>query len=110
MAVPGEPGVGQAPGPDGVARPRPGQDRPPPVTVLGLAATALRLAATAPDPARRDRRRVGRAPRAVVAVAVGAVEPAAIAEAEHRGPHRLHVVLTRAVSRLDVVHGRPLPF
>ncbi|MYQ63555.1 MULTISPECIES: hypothetical protein, partial [unclassified Streptomyces] len=59
---------------------------------------------------RRDRRRVGRAPRAVVAVAVGAVEPVAIAEAEHRGPHRLHVVLTRAVSRFDVVHGRPLPF
>lgn len=39
-----------------------------------------------------------------------AVEPAAIAEAEERGPHRLYVVLTRAVSRLDVVHGRPLPF
>ncbi|GAA4787198.1 AAA family ATPase [Streptomyces ziwulingensis] len=39
-----------------------------------------------------------------------AVEPAAIAEAETRGPHRLYVVLTRAVSRLDVVHARPLPF
>ncbi|MFJ6126014.1 HelD family protein [Streptomyces griseoviridis] len=39
-----------------------------------------------------------------------AVEPAAIAEAEERGLHRLYVVLTRAVSRLDVVHGRPLPF
>ncbi|MFJ8147274.1 HelD family protein [Streptomyces sp. NPDC096048] len=41
------------------------------------------------------------------------VEPAAIAEAEGargRGLHRLYVVLTRAVSRLDVVHGRPLPF
>ncbi|GGV84794.1 hypothetical protein GCM10010294_63570 [Streptomyces griseoloalbus] len=44
---------------------------------------------------------------------VVAVEPAAIAEAEapgDRGLHRLYVVLTRAVSRLEVVHGRPLPF
>nr|WSZ96775.1 AAA family ATPase [Streptomyces sp. NBC_00857] len=36
-------------------------------------------------------------------------EPAAITEAEARGPHRLYVALTRAVSRLDIVHGRPLP-
>ncbi|MEU1053024.1 AAA family ATPase [Streptomyces sp. NPDC005876] len=41
---------------------------------------------------------------------VVAVEPAAIAGAETRGPHRLYVVLTRAVSRLDVIHARPLPF
>ncbi|MFC9930203.1 HelD family protein [Streptomyces sp. NPDC127190] len=41
---------------------------------------------------------------------VVAVEPAAVAEAEERGAHRLYVVLTRAVSRLDVVHERPLPF
>ncbi|MFC8711322.1 HelD family protein [Streptomyces sp. NPDC057197] len=41
---------------------------------------------------------------------VVAVEPAAIAEAEDRGLNRLYVVLTRAVSRLDVVHARPLPF
>lgn len=41
---------------------------------------------------------------------VVAVEPAAIAEAEQRGLHRLYVVLTRAVSRLEVVHGRALPF
>lgn len=44
---------------------------------------------------------------------VVAVEPAAIAAAEGsggRGLHRLYVVLTRAVSRLDVVHARPLPF
>ncbi|MFC8867862.1 HelD family protein [Streptomyces sp. NPDC057148] len=44
---------------------------------------------------------------------VVAVEPAAIAEAEGtggRGLYRLYVVLTRAVSRLDVVHARPLPF
>jgi len=37
------------------------------------------------------------------------VEPAAIAAAEPRGLRRLYVVLTRAVSRLVVVHGRPLP-
>ncbi|MFD5445357.1 HelD family protein [Streptomyces tendae] len=44
---------------------------------------------------------------------VVAVEPAEIAAAEEpggRGLHRLYVVLTRAVSRLDVVHARPLPF
>ncbi|MDQ0812637.1 DNA helicase IV [Streptomyces sp. B3I7] len=41
---------------------------------------------------------------------VVAVEPAAIAGAEPRGPHRLYVVLTRAVSRLDVLHSRPLPW
>ncbi|WP_173083586.1 HelD family protein [Phytohabitans rumicis] len=38
-----------------------------------------------------------------------AVEPAEIVEAEPRGLHRLYVVLTRAVSRLDVLHSRPLP-
>lgn len=37
------------------------------------------------------------------------VEPAAIVEAESRGLRRLYVVLTRAVSRLVVVHHRPLP-
>lgn len=37
------------------------------------------------------------------------VEPAAIVEAEARGLHPLYVVLTRAVSRLDVLHTRPLP-
>ncbi|WP_328439958.1 AAA family ATPase [Streptomyces sp. NBC_00444] len=41
---------------------------------------------------------------------VVAVEPATIAEAEERGLHRLYVVLTRAVSRLEVVHERRLPF
>ncbi|MFE9706675.1 HelD family protein [Streptomyces sp. NPDC005930] len=44
---------------------------------------------------------------------VVAVEPAAIAAAQGpdgRGLHLLYVVLTRAVSRLDVVHARPLPF
>jgi DNA helicase IV len=37
------------------------------------------------------------------------VEPDDIARAEPRGVNRLYVVLTRAVSRLDVVHSRPLP-
>ncbi|MET9955319.1 AAA family ATPase [Streptomyces sp. NPDC006339] len=36
-------------------------------------------------------------------------EPAEIVAAEPRGLHRLYVVLTRAVSRLDLVHRRPLP-
>ena len=37
------------------------------------------------------------------------VEPAAIVAAEPRGLRRLYVVLTRAVSRLVVVHARALP-
>ncbi|MCF0094609.1 AAA family ATPase [Micromonospora sp. MH99] len=37
------------------------------------------------------------------------VEPAAIVAAEPRGLHRLYVVLTRAVSRLSVLHSEPLP-
>jgi len=37
------------------------------------------------------------------------VEPAEIVSAEPRGLHRLYVVLTRAVSRLAVVHATPLP-
>ncbi|WP_305787761.1 HelD family protein [Symbioplanes lichenis] len=36
-------------------------------------------------------------------------EPADIVAAEPRGLHRLYVVLTRAVSRLSVVHAQPLP-
>ena len=40
---------------------------------------------------------------------VVAVEPAAIIEAEPRGLNRLYVILTRAVSRLDVLHCRDLP-
>ncbi|GAA4692712.1 HelD family protein [Phytohabitans rumicis] len=37
------------------------------------------------------------------------VEPAQIVAAEPRGLHRLYVVLTRAVSRLAIVHATPLP-
>lgn len=41
---------------------------------------------------------------------VVAVEPATIATSEPRGAHRLYVVLTRAVSRLHVLHSAELPF
>ncbi|HUY50463.1 MAG TPA: ATP-binding domain-containing protein [Streptosporangiaceae bacterium] len=37
------------------------------------------------------------------------VEPARIVAAESRGLHRLYVALTRAVSRLTVLHAEPLP-
>ena len=37
------------------------------------------------------------------------VEPARIVAAEPRGLHRLYVALTRAVSRLTVLHSEPLP-
>jgi DNA helicase IV len=37
------------------------------------------------------------------------VEPARITGAGRRGPQRLYVALTRAVSRLTVVHAQPLP-
>jgi DNA helicase IV len=37
------------------------------------------------------------------------VEPSRIAAAELRGSHRLYVALTRAVSRLTVLHASPLP-
>jgi DNA helicase IV len=37
------------------------------------------------------------------------IEPARIAAAGGRGPNRLYVALTRAVSRLTVLHAEPLP-
>jgi DNA helicase IV len=37
------------------------------------------------------------------------VEPARITATGSRGPHRLYVALTRAVSRLTVLHAEPLP-
>ncbi len=37
------------------------------------------------------------------------VEPGEIVDAEPRGLNRLYVVLTRAVSRLTVIHAVPLP-
>jgi DNA helicase IV len=41
--------------------------------------------------------------------AVVVAEPARIVAAEPRGLHRLYVVLTRAVSKLQIVHAAPLP-
>ena len=41
--------------------------------------------------------------------AVVVAEPARIVAAEPRGLHRLYVVLTRAVSSLQIVHAAPLP-
>jgi DNA helicase IV len=38
-----------------------------------------------------------------------ALEPADIVSAERRGLNRLYVVLTRAVSRLDILHQLDLP-
>ena len=37
------------------------------------------------------------------------VEPARIARSEARGLQRLYVALTRAVSRLTILHAEPLP-
>ncbi|RKN48363.1 HelD family protein [Micromonospora endolithica] len=68
-------------------------------------------AATADDPAARARVTV--VPATLVKGLeydhVVVVEPAAIVAAEPRGLHRLYVVLTRAVSRLAVLHVAPLP-
>ncbi|WP_329476478.1 AAA family ATPase [Kribbella sp. NBC_01484] len=41
--------------------------------------------------------------------AVVVAEPAQIVAAEPRGLHRLYVILTRAVSRLHIIHAQPLP-
>lgn len=78
---------------------------------VGAALAAAGITAAGPD---ESAARVNLVPASLVKGLeydhVVAVEPAAIAEAEARGLHRLYVVLTRAVSRLEVVHGRPLPF
>ncbi|MCP9991970.1 AAA family ATPase [Streptomyces albogriseolus] len=79
-------------------------------SLLGVLAEA-RVEATGPESLEA---RVSVVPASVVKGLeydhVVAVEPAAIAEAEEHGLHRLYVVLTRAVSRLEVVRARPLPF
>ncbi|WLW54033.1 HelD family protein [Streptomyces sp. YU58] len=78
---------------------------------VGAALAAAGITAAGPD---EPAARVNLVPASLVKGLeydhVVAVEPAAIAESEARGLHRLYVVLTRAVSRLEVVHGRPLPF
>ncbi|WP_246451328.1 HelD family protein [Allostreptomyces psammosilenae] len=65
------------------------------VEEIGTAARVTVLPATAADGLEFDH--------------VVVVEPAAIEAAEPRGRHRLYVVLTRAVSRLHLLHHRPLP-
>ncbi|MDI3417883.1 HelD family protein [Streptomyces luteolus] len=83
---------------------------------VGAAAlhTALAAAGLAPAPPDRLGARLTVLPASLAKGLeydhVVAVEPAAVVEAERRGLERLYVVLTRAVSRLDVVHSRPLPF
>ena len=94
------------------------------VPAVAAALRAAGLAAAGPDtadPAAADPDRPEAGPPARVTVLpatlakgmeydhVIVAEPADIAAAERRGLHRLYVVLTRAVSRLDVVHTRPLP-
>ncbi|MBT2416055.1 AAA family ATPase [Streptomyces sp. ISL-12] len=75
------------------------------------ALAAAGIAAAGPeDPGARPAVVPARAVKGLEYDHVVTVEPAAIAAAEERGLNRLYVVLTRAVSRLDVVHGRPLPF
>ncbi len=37
------------------------------------------------------------------------LEPADVVDADQRGLRRLYIAMTRAVSRLQVVHARPLP-
>jgi DNA helicase IV len=79
----------------------------------GELATALRGAGIATTTAGDDGERVTVLPASIAKGLeydhVVVVEPAQIVEAEPRGLNRLYVVLTRAVSRLDVVHARPLP-
>ncbi|WP_374050288.1 HelD family protein [Streptomyces roseicoloratus] len=72
--------------------------------------------AEAPGRPGREGRRAGRVSVVPASLAKGleydhvvVVEPAEIVAAEPRGLHRLYVVLTRAVSRLDLVHRAPLP-
>jgi len=75
-------------------------------------ATALRAAGVDPGEA-EDEERVTLLPASLAKGLeydhVVVVEPAEIVAAEPRGLHRLYVVLTRAVSRLSVVHRAPLP-
>ncbi|MEV6422329.1 ATP-binding domain-containing protein [Streptomyces sp. NPDC051662] len=75
--------------------------------------TAAGIATTAPDELGASAARVAVLPATAAKGLeydhVVLVEPVAIAEAEARGRHRLYVALTRAVSRLDIVHSRPLP-
>jgi DNA helicase IV len=82
------------------------------VAVIAADATTPRLEA-ALRAARVDSERVSVVPASLAKGLeydhVIVVEPAEIVAAEARGLHRLYMVLTRAVSRLAVVHSLPLP-
>jgi hypothetical protein len=87
------------------------------LAAAGLATTILDIAAPEAEAAGPDEddsaARVTLVPATMVKGLeydhVVVVEPAAIVAAEARGLHRLYVVLTRAVSRLSVLHTQPLP-
>ena len=86
----------------------------PYVTLDGAASGAD--AASAPDAASASPVAAGRITLIPVTLAKGlefdhviVVEPAEIAAAEERGLRRLYVALTRAVSRLTVLHSQALP-
>ncbi|MBD0712435.1 MULTISPECIES: HelD family protein [unclassified Streptomyces] len=77
-------------------------------TLLGRIAEAATEAAS-PDEAARLTVLPARAVKGLEFDHVVVVEPAAITDSEQRGLNRLYVVLTRAVSRLTLVHERDLP-
>ncbi|WBB77979.1 AAA family ATPase [Micromonospora sp. WMMD882] len=89
------------------------------VIVADDAVAGLRAALTAADVVTGDPDAPDPATRVTVVPAtlvkgleydhVVVVEPAAVVAAEPRGLHRLYVALTRAVSRLTVLHTTPLP-
>ncbi|GIF71291.1 HelD family protein [Asanoa siamensis] len=80
---------------------------------LATLSEALRAAGVEVNTADDDRHRVTALPATLAKGLefdhVIAVEPDEIVRAEPRGLNRLYVVLTRAVTRLDVLHSRPLP-
>ena len=83
---------------------------------IGALTEALRVAGIPITPVEADATGAARVTAVPASLAKGleydhvvVVEPTEIVESEPRGPHRLYVTLTRAVSRLDVFHQRPLP-
>jgi DNA helicase IV len=79
------------------------------VPALAAALTAAGLAVGGPDEDERVTATPATLAKGLEYDHVIVVEPADIVAAEPRGLHRLYVVLTRAVSRLDVLHRAPLP-
>ncbi|AWL42448.1 MULTISPECIES: ATP-binding domain-containing protein [unclassified Streptomyces] len=80
------------------------------IAALGEALAAAGVPASGPDtPGARVTVVPASAAKGLEYDHVVVVEPAAVVRAEERGLHRLYVVLTRAVSRLHIVHHEPLP-